>query len=234
MRAIFAFYPAIALYGLVALLKLGGTDWGTDLPGMHAGIGAMFLMFGASICHLVFVLQLGKRQPGYRLPQSFWVVGTIAFVLMFLDTSFGVHERYASVLGVPEVAFLLAYGLMFNAVALLNIRKVGLTFLLFFGAFGLCSVAAILGDMSAAHEGLFSFNGKQYSFEQTLETLGCLLLASAFAAPAIRTLALQGAPVTASETQRSAAAPAPAVQPVPVGAVPVSPVAIGPIAGSPA
>lgn len=232
MRALFIFYPAIALYGLVALLKLAGTDWGTDLPGMHAGIGAMFLMFGASICHLVFVLQLGKRQQGYRLPQSFWVIGTIAFVLMFLDSSFGVHERYASKLGVPEVAFLLAYGLMFNVAALLNIRKVGLAFLLFFGAFGLASVGAILGDMSAAHEGLFTFNGKQYSFEQTLETLGCLLLASAFAAPAIRTLGLQAAPMPTSDKQRSPmAATVAAAQP---GATPVAPIAIGPIAGSPA
>lgn len=232
MRALFIFYPAIALYGLVALLKLAGTDWGTDLPGMHAGIGAMFLMFGASICHLVFVLQLGKRQQGYRLPQSFWAIATIAFVLMFLDSSFGVHERYASTLGVPEVAFLLAYGLMFNLVALLNIRKVGLAFLLFFGAFGLVSVGAILGDMSAAHEGMFTFNGKQYSFEQTLETLGCLLLASAFAAPAIRTLGLQAAPLPASETPQVPVAATAAA--VPAGAMPVAPVSIGPIAGAPA
>lgn len=232
MRALFIFYPAIALYGLVALLKLAGTDWGTDLPGMHAGIGAMFLMFGASICHLVFVLQLGKRQQGYRLPQSFWAIATIAFVLMFLDSSFGVHERYASTLGVPEVAFLLAYGLMFNLVALLNIRKVGLAFLLFFGAFGLVSVGAILGDMSAAHEGMFTFNGKQHSFEQTLETLGCLLLASAFAAPAIRTLGLQAAPLPASETPQVPVAATAAA--VPAGAMPVAPVSIGPIAGAPA
>jgi len=236
MRAILIFYPAIALYGLVALLKLAGTDWGTDLPGMHAGIGAMFLMFGASLCHLVFVLQLGHRQQSYRLPQSFWVIATIAFVLMFLDSSFGVHERYASKLGVPEVAFLLTYGLMFNIVALLNIRKVGLAFLLFFGAFGLASVGAILGDMSAAHEGMFTFNGKQYSFEQTLETLGCLLLASAFAAPAIRTLGLPAAAVPAGDKQRTtvAAAPVAVAQPAPVGAMPAPPIAIGPIAGSPA
>lgn len=204
MHAILSFYPAILLYGLVALLKLAGTDWGTDLPGMHAGIGAIFLLFGASVCHLVFVCQLGKRQQGYRLPQSFWVVATIAFVLMFLDSSFGVHERYALALGVPEVVFLLTYGIMFNAVALMNIRKVGIAFLLFFGAFGLCAVGAIAGDMSAAHEGMFTFNGKQYSFEQTLETLGCLMLACAFAVPAVRTLTLPLA-IADTPSQRPAA-----------------------------
>lgn len=191
MRVLLRFYPAILLYALVALLKIGGTDWGTDLPGMHAGIGAMFLLFGASVSHLVFVCQLGLRQSARRLPQSFWVVATIAFVLMFLDATFGVHERYAPVLRVPEVLFLLTYGLMFVTIALLNIKKVGLPFLMFFGAFGLASVGAILGDMSSAHEGLITFNNTSYSFEQALETLGCLLLACAFAAPAVRTMELQ-------------------------------------------
>ncbi len=193
MRPLLSFYPAVLLYGLFVVLKLAGTDWATDLPGIHAGIGAVFLVFGASVCHLVFVCQLKGGVQSFRLPQSFWVVATLAFLMMFFDSSFGVHERYAPVLGVSESAFLLVYGLMFISIVLLNIKRVGLTFLMFFGAFGLASVGAMAGDMSAAHEGLFTFNGTAYSFEQALETLGCLMLACAFAAAAVRTLAFQPA-----------------------------------------
>lgn len=187
MKILLAFYPAVLLYGLVAVLKLMGTDWGTDLPGMHAGIGAMFLLFGASACHMAFIYQLYRSQQTYRLPQAFWVVGTIAFICMFLDSSFGVHERYAPVLGLPEVTFLLAWGLMFGLSVLLNIRRIGLPFLGFFAAFGVVSLIAIIGDMSAAHEGLFTFNGNTYSYEQTMETLGCLLLACAYGWSMLRT-----------------------------------------------
>lgn len=191
MRTLLSCYPVVLLYGLVVTLKLAGTDWGTDLPGMHAGIGAVFLLFGASICHLVFVCQLKTGQQSYRLPQSFWIVGTLAFLMMFFDSSFGVHERYAPILGVPESSFLLVYALMLNWIVLINIKKVGVPFLLFFGAFGLASVGALAGDMSAAHEGLFMWNGIAYSFEQALETLGCLLLACAFGNAAMRSLAFQ-------------------------------------------
>lgn len=180
MKSFLVFYPAVLLYGLVAVLKIMGTDWGTDLPGMHAGIGAMFLMFGASACHVVFIFQLYRSQQTYRLPQAFWVVGTLAFICMFLDSSFGVHERYAPALGVPEVTFMLVWGLMFGLSVLANIRKIGLQFLAFFIAFGIVSLIAIIGDMGPAHEGLFTFNGNAYSYEQTMETLGCLLLACAY------------------------------------------------------
>ncbi|MGI4718759.1 MAG: hypothetical protein ACRYGO_17610 [Janthinobacterium lividum] len=202
MNTLLSFYPAVLLYGLVAVLKLAGTDWGTDLPGMHAGIGAMFLMFGASACHLVFVYQLRKPQQTYRLHQAFWVVGTIAFICMFLDSSFGVHERYAPMLGVPEVTFLLAWGLMFGLSVLVNIRRIGLQFLAFFVAFGIVSLIAVAGDMSAAHEGLFTFNGRTYSYEQTMETLGCLFLACAYGCAALRSIlpAPVAAAVPASST----------------------------------
>lgn len=197
-NTLLGFYPAFALYGLVAVLKLGGTDWATDLPGMHAGIGAMFLMFGASVCHMVFVYQLHVRQ-SYRLPQAFWVAGTFAFLFMFLDSSFGLHERYAPMLGVPEVVFLLTYGLMFGLSVLFNIRKVGLRFLSFFIAFGVVSLIAIAGDLSAAHEGLFTVNGTAYSYEQTMETLGCLLLACAYGIAALRSILPATEPVAAGE-----------------------------------
>jgi hypothetical protein len=189
MRSLISFYPAALLYATYAILKLNGQDWGTDLPGLHAGIGAIFLLFGASVCHLVFVCrQRGMARGPDSLGQVFWVVGTIAFLLMFLDSTFGLHERYSGPLGVPEVTFFLIYGLMFVTLAASNLKKVGWPFILFFGAFGLASVGAIAGDMSAAHEGLFHINGVAYSFEQTLETLGCLLLACAFGSSAVRTL----------------------------------------------
>jgi hypothetical protein len=214
MNTLLSLYPVVLLYGLVAVLKLAGTDWGTDLPGMHAGIGAMFLMFGASACHLVFVYQLRKPQQSYRLPQAFWVVGTIAFLLMFLDSTFGVHERYAPLLGVKEVFFLLSYGLMFGLSVLVNIRKVGPRFLSLFVAFGIVSLIAVAGDMSAAHEGLFTMNGRAYSYEQTMETLGCLLLACAYGSSALRSIlpaqAATTVPVSASSLNAKAA---PAVLP---------------------
>jgi hypothetical protein len=191
MRSLLKFYPAALLYALVAVLKLAGTDWGTDLPGMHAGIGAVFLLFGASACHMAFCVRLGKPRAPQELHRAFWVVGTIAFLAMFFDAAFGVHERYAGPLGVPEVSFFLAYGLTFVALAGLNLRKVGLPFILLFGAFGLASVAAVIGDMGAQHEGLMVIGGTAYSFEQALETLGCLLLAAAFASTALRTIGTQ-------------------------------------------
>lgn len=195
MNALLSFYPAVLLYGLVAALKLAGTDWGTDLPGMHAGIGAMFLLFGASACHVAFMYQLRKVPQGFRLHQSFWVIGTLAFALMFLDSSFGIHERYAPKLGVPEVAFFLVWGLMFGLSVLVNIRKLGKTFMAFFVAFGIVSLIAIFGDMGSAHEGLFYYNGRAYSYEQAMETLGCLLLACAYGSAALRTI-LPPVPVT--------------------------------------
>jgi hypothetical protein len=188
MLALLKFYPAFLLYGLFVALKLAGTDWGTDLPGMHAGIGAMFLMFGAGACHMAFACRLGQPRRADEVSLTFWVVATLAFLLMFLDSAFGVHERYSGPLGVPEVTFLLVYGLAFIALAVLNLKKVGWPFIIFFGGFGLASVGAVLGDLSAAHEGLLNIGGKDYSFEQALETFGCLLLASAFGSTAMRTL----------------------------------------------
>jgi hypothetical protein len=188
MKTLLSFYPVVLLYGLVAVLKLAGADWATDLPGLHAGIGAMFLMFGASLCHLVFVYQLHKPQQSYHLHQSFWVVGTFAFILMFLDSSFGVHERYAPALGVDEVVFLLVYGMLFGLSVLANIRKVGTTFLGFFVGFGVVSLIAVAGDMSAVHEGMFMVNGSSYSYEQAMETLGCLLLACGYGSSALRSI----------------------------------------------
>ncbi len=208
MNALLSIYPVFLLYGLVAVLKLAGTDWATDLPGMHAGIGAMFLMFGASVCHLVFVHQLRTPKQSHQLHQLFWVVGTIAFMFMFLDSSFGVHERYAPVLGVNEAVFLLTYGLMFGLSVLVNIRKVGLHFLSLFVGFGIVSLIAVAGDMSAAHEGLFTINGRAYSYEQTMETLGCLLLAWAYACGALRAIQPVAAPV-----QAPVAAPLPVQEP---------------------
>lgn len=188
MHALLKFYPAALLYALFVALKLAGTDWGTDLPGMHAGIGAIFLTFGASACHMAFATRIGEPRRAGEVSLTFWVVATLAFLMMFLDSAFGVHERYAGPLGVPEQAFLLSYGVTFLALAGLNLKKVGLPFILFFGGFGLASVGAILGDMSSMHEGLIEYGGKAYSFEQALETLGCLLLACAFASTALRTI----------------------------------------------
>jgi hypothetical protein len=83
---------------------------------------------------LVAVLKLAGADWTIDLPglHAFWVVRTFAFILMFLDSSFGVHERYTPVLGVNEVVFLLVHGMLFGLSVLANIRKVGTTFLGFF------------------------------------------------------------------------------------------------------
>lgn len=197
MKTIVNLYPAIFLYMLFFILKLNGQDWPTDLPGLHAGIGAMFLLFGASICHLTFIIQnQSETKIQDSLPKSFWVAATSGFLLMFMDSTFGIHERYSEKLGIPEQTFLLFYGSIFLVAVAVNLRKLSISFIALFSAFGVVSVAAILGDMSADHEGLVYIAGTAYSFEQFLETLGCLLVACAFATPSISTLALKTTPVS--------------------------------------
>ena len=202
MRTIINLYPAIFLYMLFFILKINGQDWATDLPGLHAGIGAMFLLFGASVCHLTFIIQnQSKIKAEGDLPKSFWVAATFGFLLMFMDSTFGIHERYSAKMGIPEQTFLLFYGSIFLIAVTVNLRKLSVSFIALFVSFGLVSVAAIFGDMSANHEGLVYIAGTAYSFEQFLETLGCLLVACAFATAAIRTLALKPAPVSAKFTE---------------------------------
>ncbi len=176
-------YLSVAyLPGLVAAVfvwvKLFNIDWPVDLEGMSAVLGAVFLATGAVTCFLMQYVRL-QLQPHSGRTTQFWVLGSLLFTLLFYDAAFGIHE-YMWVLDLPEFSFFLVEAALLAVLILpylftLDRWSFGLLF-----AFGLLASAAILGDSSSAHEGLFTLSGTTYSYEQSAETVGVFCLMGAF------------------------------------------------------
>lgn len=179
----FLYFPAL-IYLLAIMVKITvGTATGdlrVDLGGVHAVMGAVFLIFGASICYFMNMISLiNTNYSKLDLTPSFWISSSLLFFLVFCDATFGIHEKMYLV-GLPEVVFFLLEGAILVVIIYSKMRFLHKNFYYMFVLFILFSGIAVLGDMSAEGEGVVTILGYKMSYEQTLETLSVLLLASAF------------------------------------------------------
>lgn len=172
--------PAI-IYISFAFMKVTGLEPDLDLAGVHALMGAAFLLFGFSIAYLMTIL---RTFPGYsshqRIQSQFWRATSLLFFLVFCDATLGLHEAFGYYLGVREAIFFLFEGALLVLIIIYYRTSFNKIFFFFIGLFILFSGLAVLGDSSAAREGIISIGGVKYSYEQAFESFSVLLLAAAF------------------------------------------------------
>ena len=186
------FYFPVLIYLLAILVKIiFGTATGdlrVDLGGVHAVMGAVFLIFGASICYFMNMISLiNTNYSNLDLTPSFWISSSLVFFLVFCDATFGIHENMGR-LGLPEVVFFLLEGAILVVAIYSKMRFLHKNFYYMFVLFVLFSGISIFGDASAEGEGVVTILQHKISYEQTLETLSVLLLASAFTYQALHSL----------------------------------------------
>jgi hypothetical protein len=174
-----ALYPVVIFYAIFALGKARGSDVPTDLPKLHALMGAAFLLFGASVSHCMTLLHTLRADIDWRGPSvRFWLASTIGFLGLFIDASLGFHEAVSGY--IPEALVFVTFGLFFAVILFSNWRLLSRTFWTHMLLFVTLSVTAVFGDMSADGEGVIVLFGETRSYEQACETFACLVLASAF------------------------------------------------------
>lgn len=177
--------PAI-IYLSFAFMKVTGLEPDLDLGGVHALMGAAFLSFGFSVAYLMTILRTYPRYLSHqRIQSQFWRVTSLLFFLVFCDATLGLHEAFGYYLGVRDSVFFLIEGALLVLIILYYRNSFKKIFFVFIGLFILFSGLAVIGDSSAAHEGIFTFAGVQYSYEQAFESFSVLLLAAAFTSEAL-------------------------------------------------
>jgi hypothetical protein len=168
---------------------LSGINPGSDLNGLHAVLGAVFLASGCTVCYLMSILPAWEefhRVP--RLRSWFWFLSALLFYLLLADAALRVHELMRETFGIPEVFVFGVYGILLLGIVGMYRNTLHLAFWAFLAGFILLSGAAVLGDASAAHEGVLTIGGREISYEQAFETGSVLLLAAAFITEAIKDL----------------------------------------------
>jgi len=172
--------PAI-IYISFAFMKVTGLEPDLDLAGVHALMGAVFLWFGFSVAYLMTILRTYPRFLSHqRIQSQFWRFASLLFFLVFCDATLGLHEAFGYYLGVRDALFFLIEGALLVMIIIFYRNSFNKIFFLLIGLFVLFSGLAVIGDSSAAREGIFTFRGVEYSYEQAFESFSVLLLAAAF------------------------------------------------------
>lgn len=182
------FYLPLLTYAIFFAFRLFGTPPRNDLGGMHAFMGAVFIMFGCSICYLMTILpccDFYKTVP--RLKSRFWILSTMFFYLLLGDAAFRIHENLGPYLGRETYVFAI-YGILLLIIVVFYWKSFQRPFWYFFICFVVFSGIAVIGDSSARHEGIIVIASQEISYEQFCETFSMLLLASGFASEAIHDL----------------------------------------------
>lgn len=189
VRLIRLFYLPILTYALFVGLRLFGVEPKSDLTGMHAVMGAVFLATGCTVCYLMSILPAWmefRHVP--RLRSRFWFLSALLFYLLLADAAFRIHEQMWETFKIPEILVFGTYGILLLGIVAVYRKTLHRAFWGFFAGFVLLSGTAVLGDATSAHEGTLTVGGRVVSYEQACETASVLLLAVAFTTEAIKDL----------------------------------------------
>lgn len=179
--------PLITYVSFFGFLVFGKPP-SSDLTGMHAVMGAVFLAFGCSICYFMSILpNWAPFDSPPRLMSRFWPFSTVLFYLLLADASLRIHENLGPYLGGESFVFIIYGGALLILVGVYR-ESFGRPFWLFLLGFIVVSGIAVVGDSLGGHEGLIMVGGKLLSYEQFCETFSVFLLSSGFASEAIQDL----------------------------------------------